>query len=220
VDPSLRITKPILSIREGLSYQFQAQFFDESGTKVNDADLNWSTNPPSAISISDDGTITTLSPGNVMVKVTTQGLQGETISTELHFTITPLFIADDQTTTTETTTPTSETTTSTTDSSTSTTNNGIVVMDQFFEGQVRSTSSYLLRGNFRYEYNGEHIILSFDGSYRADRALPGLYVYLTNNPNTPMGGYEIGRVAVFEGEHQYSIPSSIALKDYKYILYW
>ena len=35
-----------------------------------------------------------------------------------------------------------------------------------------------------------------------------------------MGGYEIGRVTVFEGEHQYSIPSSIALKDYKYILYW
>ena len=34
VDPTLRITNPITSIQEGLNYQFQAQFFDESGTKV------------------------------------------------------------------------------------------------------------------------------------------------------------------------------------------
>lgn len=31
VDPNLRITNAIISIRDGLSYQFEALFFDESG---------------------------------------------------------------------------------------------------------------------------------------------------------------------------------------------
>ena len=78
----------------------------------------------------------------------------------------------------------------------------------------------MLEGNFRYEFYEQNIVLSLDDSYRADTALPGLYIYLTNNPNTPMGGYEIGQVLVFEGAHQYELPSSIALMDYKYILYW
>ena len=95
-----------------------------------------------------------------------------------------------------------------------------MVSEQFFEGQIRSTSNYLLQGNFRYEFDGQNIVLSLGENYRADTALPGLYVYLTNNPTTPSGGYEIGKVTVFEGEHQYNLPASIALMDYKYILYW
>ena len=47
-----------------------------------------------------------------------------------------------------------------TNSSTSETDDGIVVSEQFFEGQIRSTSSYLLQGNFRYEFDGQNIVLS------------------------------------------------------------
>lgn len=39
VDPNLRITNAIIRIREGLSYQFQALFFDESGREVNNPTL-------------------------------------------------------------------------------------------------------------------------------------------------------------------------------------
>lgn len=206
VDPSLRITNPILSIQEGLNYQFKVKFFDESGTEVDNPNLNWSADPPSAISISSSGVIEALSPENVRVSVSTQGLQGSTITTNIQFSIQP-------NASTEVTTPTTGTT--------STTTNGIDVGEQYFEGELKSTSSYLLEGNFRYEYNASNVIvLSLDENYRADTALPGLYVYLTNNPNSPTGGYEIGKVSVLNGAHHYTLPTSIKLMDYKYILYW
>ena len=242
VEPNLRITNPIVSIREGLSYQFQARFFDESGTQVENPNFSWTATPPSALHISNDGTITALAAGEVSVQVSVQGLRGENIATALEFSVTPLPTVEVETTTpttdttssttvtettgssTETTTDTmsstTDTSTTTTDSSTSETDDGIVVSEQFFEGQIRSTSSYLLQGNFRYEFDGQNIVLSLGENYRADTALPGLYVYLTNNPTTPSGGYEIGKVTVFEGAHQYNLPASIALMDYKYILYW
>ena len=240
VEPNLRITNPIVSIREGLSYQFQARFFDESGTQVENPNFSWSATPPSALHISNDGTITALSAGTVSVHVSVQGLQGKNITTALEFSITPLPIAEVETDTTTATTDTATSTTGntsstavtettgnstdtsnpTSESSTSTIDNGIVASEQFFEGQIRSTSSYLLQGSFRYEFDGQNIVLSLGENYRADTALPGLYVYLTNNPTTPSGGYEIGEVTVFEGAHQYNLPASIALMDYKYILYW
>ena len=255
VEPNLRITNPIVSIREGLSYQFQARFFDESGTQVENPNFSWSATPPSALHISNDGTITALAAGTVSVNVSVQGLQGKNITTALEFSVTlcqqwretttpttdttsSTTVTTTSTTTTETTGSSTETTTdtsssttdtsssttdtstTTTDSSTSETDDGIVVSEQFFEGQIRSTSSYLLQGNFRYEFDRQNIVLSLGENYRADTALPGLYVYLTNNPTTPSGGYEIGKVTVFEGAHQYNLPASIALMDYKYILYW
>ena len=85
VEPNLRITNPIVSIREGLSYQFQARFFDESGTQVENPNFSWSATPPSALHISNDGTITALAAGTVSVHVSVQGLQGKNITTALEF---------------------------------------------------------------------------------------------------------------------------------------
>lgn len=239
VDPSLRITNAIISIREGLSYQFEAQFFDESGRKVDQPSLEWSAVPPSAIEIQPNGALKALSAGDVMVTVSTVGLQGNPIEATLSFTINPRVITETSTGTTDTTTSTTDTATSTSDTSTATTNTttstntvnednndndggdgGIVVAPQFFEGQIRTTSSYTLEGNFRYEHNGTQIILSIDDSYRASSSLPGLYLYLTNNPNSPEDGFEVGAVSVFSGAHSYTLPASIGLMDYKYLLYW
>ena len=109
VEPNLRITNPIVSIREGLSYQFQARFFDESGTKVENPNFSWTATPPSALHISNDGTITALAAGEVSVHVSVQGLRGENIATALEFSVTPLPTVE-----VETTTPTTDTTSSTT----------------------------------------------------------------------------------------------------------
>lgn len=257
VDPNLRITNAIISIREGLSYQLEALFFDESGREVNNPTLEWSAIPPTAVEIQSDGTLKALETGNVLLTVSTIGLQGDTIEASFSFEITPKVVSevtttttevsssttDTATTTTDTATSTTETSTSTTDTATSTSNtssstdsnndnndstdeegeevdNGIVVAPQFFEGQIRTTSSYTLEGNFRYEHNGTQIILSLDDTYRASSSLPGLYLYLTNNPNSPEDGYEVGAVSVFSGEHSYTLPVSIGLMDYKYLLYW
>ena len=145
--------------------------------------------------------------------------------------------SDTSTATSDSSTSTSDTTSSTTDTTTSTntdngdnngdedntnggTDDGIVVAPQFFEGQIRTTSSYALEGNFRLEHNGTQLILSINDSYRASSSLPGLYLYLTNNPNSPEDGYEVGAVSVFSGAHSYTLPASIGLMDYKYLLYW
>lgn len=243
VDPNLRITNAIISIREGLSYQFEALFFDESGREVNNPTLEWSAIPPTAVEIQSDGTLKALETGNVLLTVSTIGLQGDTIEASFSFEITPKVVSEVTTTTTEVSSSTTDTATTTTDTATSTSNtssstdsnndnndstdeegeevdNGIVVAPQFFEGQIRTTSSYTLEGNFRYEHNGTQIILSLDDTYRASSSLPGLYLYLTNNPNSPEDGYEVGAVSVFSGEHSYTLPASIGLMDYKYLLYW
>lgn len=226
VDPNLRIANPILSIREGFSYRFQAMFFDESGTQIHNPQLEWSAEPADRVHIDQTGKITALNEGEVLVTVQTHGLQGKLIQIQFEFTITPKTSTAIETTptgsTTETTSPYTATTGTTTTTATTgtTTDTGVVVASNFFEGQIRSTSSYQLQGDFRYKHNGIQIILSLNSNYKASSSLPGLYVYLTNNPSTPSGGYEIGKVTVFEGPHQYILPPSIMLRDYIYILYW
>ena len=228
VDPDLRISNAILSISEGFQYQFIARFFDESGTKVENPTLVWRVDPPSAVSITQDGTIKAITAGQATVIVQTTGLQGNIIEARSTFTITA--VANTETTTTETSTMTTDTETSTmtTDTETSTmttdtetsTMTGVVVAPQYFEGEIHSTSSYALEGKFRYEHDGTRITLSLDSSYRASTSLPGLYIYLGNNPRTVNGAFEIGEVKVFSGAHQYVLPPSIELTDYKYIIYW
>ena len=81
------------------------------------------------------------------------------------------------TTDTETSTMTTGTETSTMTTGTETsTMTGVVIAPQFFEGEIRSTSSYVLEGKFRYEHDGTRITLSLDSSYRASTYLPGLFI--------------------------------------------
>ena len=59
------------------------------------------------------------------------------------------------------------------------------------------------------------LVTDLDGA----TSLPGLYVYLTNNPSTVNNAYEIGRVETFNGAHSYRI-SGVGLNEYDYLLYW
>lgn len=232
VSPNLRITNPIISIREGVTYRFTAKFFDTAGDEVAQPQLQWSTQTPTVISVNDTGIITALSPGQAVLILITQSRLGETIQTEHQFEVTAIPIDTETSTTSDTnvdtitssdtnldTTTGTDTSTTSSDTTTST-ETVIVVSPQFFEGQVKSTSSYLLQGNYQYCFENDVLTLNLDDTYRADTALPGLYVYLGNNLNTVYGAYEIGKVTVFEGEHSYSLPASFGLMDYKYILYW
>jgi len=248
VAPTLRITNPILSISEGGSYQFIAKYFDTAGEEVLQPRLQWSTETANTISVNALGTIEALTPGQGVVVVATQSRLGEDIKKKLAFEITALLIENQETSNTTSNTTVSSTTEETTNAatntstldntstttvtqgtssdtttdgnSTTTTETVIVVAPQFFEGQVNTTSSYILQGNYRYGYVDGVLKLQLDDTYKADTTLPGLYVYLGNNPNTVSGAYEIGKVTVFEGEHSYTLPSSFGLMDYKYILYW
>lgn len=87
-------------------------------------------------------------------------------------------------------------------------------------GTIRTTSSYLLTGDFDLiALDGGKLRLVIDENYEASRALPGLYVYLSNNPNSTSDAFEIGRVEVFEGMHEYII-DDVGLFDYSYLLYY
>ncbi|WP_378185578.1 Ig-like domain-containing protein [Aquimarina sp. W85] len=98
-----------------------------------------------------------------------------------------------------------------------------VVANEPKEGSIISTSSYELKGDFILEKieDQDFLKLSIANNYVASTALPGLYLYLTNNPNSISGALEIGPVTVFEGAHSYSISTQDAtLNQYKFLLYW
>ena len=86
-------------------------------------------------------------------------------------------------------------------------------------GTVATTSSYKLTGNFTLDADGDDVILAFDETYETSDRLPGLYIYLTNNPTTTNGALEIGEVEIFEGAHSYTIPD-VELNQYDYVLYF
>lgn len=87
-------------------------------------------------------------------------------------------------------------------------------------GTLRTTSSYELSGDFELTTEVEKMLLSFADNYVADSGLPGLYIYLANNPNTIGGAHEIGKVAIFEGAHSYEVSSEVSMTEFKYVLYY
>ncbi len=88
-------------------------------------------------------------------------------------------------------------------------------------GTIKTTSSYELKGSFVIKEipgtNDLELIVAAD--YKASTALPGLYLYLTNNPNTIANAKEIKKVAVFNGAHRYLIENT-GINDYSHLLYW
>ena len=86
-------------------------------------------------------------------------------------------------------------------------------------GLIRTTSSYVMTGNFTLSVIDDKLVIDIEDDYRASSALPGLFVYLTNNPNTTVGALEIGAVQVFSGAHSYEL-DNVNISDYNYLLYF
>ena len=95
------------------------------------------------------------------------------------------------------------TSTARTNTSTTTTSNDdvLIIEPQSYQGIIQTTSNYNLTGSFTYEVVDGRLVLFLGNNYKASTSLPGLYVYLSNNPNSTAEAYEIGAVTVFEGEH-------------------
>lgn len=87
-------------------------------------------------------------------------------------------------------------------------------------GTIQTTSSYILEGSMVLRMSGNGLILEVGDDFRASSALPGLYVYLTNNPNTAMNAVELGEVTQFEGAHFYPVPEDVAIGTYQYALFY
>ena len=87
-------------------------------------------------------------------------------------------------------------------------------------GTIMTTSSYTLTGDFKLSQLGDNdLLLSVADNYEASSSLPGLYIYLTNNPNTTANALELGMVEVYSGAHSYTI-EDVAIDEYSYVLYF
>lgn len=86
-------------------------------------------------------------------------------------------------------------------------------------GELQTSSSYLLLGDFTLTQDGADLLLEFADNYDADTGLPGLFVYLSNSTTTNANAIEIQAVQVFSGAHSYTIPN-ININDYQYVLYF
>ena len=220
VDPTLRIISPqIISIKVNQKFQFTAKYFDTNGSLVNNPNLIWTVSPPDALTINDTGLATATSDGIATIRVSVVTALGTTISAETSFTIQKAVTVIPET---ETMSANTGTTTSVADTSTTTIDNDLVeTVPQHYQGTIKSTSGYKLTGSYEYSFNSsEQLSLNIAEDYEASSALPGLYIYLSNNPNSTAEAYEIGAVTVFKGKHSYTLPDSIKINDFKYILYW
>ena len=86
-------------------------------------------------------------------------------------------------------------------------------------GSIRTTSSYKLEGDFTLKTTQTGVELTFSDNYSASTALPGLYIYLSNNRNSIANALEVAKVTVFNGAHEYVI-DEVTPTDYKYIVYF
>jgi len=90
---------------------------------------------------------------------------------------------------------------------------------QTFNGNIQTTTFYVLEGDFTYSETEDGLRLEFENNYRASAGLPGLYIYLSNNKNSIAGAFEIGEVETFSGAHSYDIPD-VGFSDYSHIVYF
>ncbi len=70
-------------------------------------------------------------------------------------------------------------------------------------GATVTTSSYVLTGDFTLSeiQNSKNLDLQIAENYQASTSLPGLYLYLSNNPNSINGALEVRPVSTFNGAH-------------------
>jgi len=94
-----------------------------------------------------------------------------------------------------------------------------VISNPSTSGSIATTSSYDLQGDFEYKETATGVELIFADNYEASTALPGLYIYLSNNRNSVANALEISAVEVFNGAHEYSI-EGVGFNDFQYILYF
>jgi len=196
VDERVTIVNPIDSLELSKTYTFQARFFNNAGLEKV-LPIQWSTSDPLIASVSDQGLVTGLKAGLVKIIAKAQLTAEKTVADTVK-----IQVANKKT-------------------SGGGTTGGGTSGTVLRTGTLRSTSNYALKGDFSISRNATgNLVISLSDPYVADTNLPGLYVYLTNNPNTAKDAYEIGKVTVFKGAHSYVLPTSIELNSYSHILYW
>jgi len=190
VDPKIFISNPLITLENGGTHPFEVNYFNYVGKEIQNPNVSWSSSDAAVLTISENGLATGMSLGMATVTATL-------------------------------TTP--EETLTITNKDVVTVSTATLTESIEFLGTVVTTSNYELGGSYVlkvHEDENDILRLSLGDDYVASTSLPGLYIYLGNNPNSIADAYEIGPVTVFQGAHFYDLPSTISIYDYSYILYW
>jgi len=91
--------------------------------------------------------------------------------------------------------------------------------EEIVTGEIVTTTFYVLEGSFELENTDNGVDLRIAENYEASSALPGLYIYFSNNPNSIANALEVARVEIFSGAHEYKI-DDVKIGDYNYIVYF
>lgn len=95
----------------------------------------------------------------------------------------------------------------------------VEVIPETISGTIRTTTFYELEGSFDLSETETGLLLDIKDDYKTTSALPGFYIYLSNNKNSIAGAFEIGEVTVFSGAHTYEI-DGVGINDYNFIVYF
>ncbi|WP_442265551.1 Ig-like domain-containing protein [Tenacibaculum sp. ZS6-P6] len=157
--------------------------------KTVTTNITWSSSNEMIATVSNSGLVTAVAQGQATIMASIVSEEGETITDEIVVTVT-MDQVDNNT-------------------------------NQEKTGTIRTTSSYVLEGTFTLHEipDTNNLELVINDNYRASSSLPGLYIYLTNNPNTVNNAKEIHAVRVFNGAHTYIIENT-GINDFSHILYW
>lgn len=85
-------------------------------------------------------------------------------------------------------------------------------------GSLQGRSNYVITGtiSLRQSQDGS-LDLYFGNDFQASNG-PGLYVYLSNAPNSVTGAVEIGPLKANSGAQQYNIPSQVTINMFDFVV--
>lgn len=89
------------------------------------------------------------------------------------------------------------------------------------KGVIVTSSSYVLTGDFTIENIDGGVFINIADNYVAADGLPGLVLYLSNNPSSNVGAFEVAAVETFSGAHSYEVlADDLTVNTYGYLLYY
>jgi hypothetical protein len=171
--------------------QYQFEAMYFDNTGANrPASFSWTSSNQEVLQIDANGLATALSPGNTSITASANETM-ESFGVEV---LDPALVDEDS-----------------------------VRMVQSMEGDrvaaLRTVSSYQLEGTAILR-NQEGVRLILTDDFETTDALPGLYLYLTNNTASVANALELGEVSSASGTQEYQLPSGVGLNDYSHVLFY
>ncbi len=191
IEARISVVNKIEVMISGDRYRYEAIYFDNIGVE-RPASFHWMSSNREVLEIDEDGFTLAIAPGTVMMTVSVK----EVTSSFFVNVFDPVEVDVDSIR---------------------------MMQEQSQNGDrmavLETVSSYQLEGSATLRLdNGLKLVLSDD--FVTTNALPGLYLYLTNNTSTISNALEIGAVKKFSGGQVYDVPTNTGLQDYSHVLFY